>query len=164
MNSPAYYLIARRFTSIAIFILCFFPLSAFAADINFEDDKGQIISTQNFKGKPLIINFWATWCTPCVEEMPALAALQEAYKSKGLLVLAVSEDDSAGTAKDFYAKNHIPNLPVYFDASHKAWQHTHVNGIPTSLIIDKKGNILQTLEGVVDWNSQKTKGLLDKLI
>src|SRR5580704_8704515 len=83
-----------------------------APDFSINADNGRTITPANFGGKLLVLNFWATWCQPCVDEVPSLDALQRRFANKGLVVLGVSVDENPSLYKQFLAKNNISFLTV----------------------------------------------------
>lgn len=90
------------------------------------------------KGKVVIVDFWATWCPPCREEIPGFVELQKAYGDKGLVVVGLSLDDAVEPVKEFYAKSGM-NYPVFLvgEDTTKAWGN--IEAIPTTFILDKAG-------------------------
>jgi thiol-disulfide isomerase/thioredoxin len=90
------------------------------------------------KGKVVIVDFWATWCPPCRQEIPGFVELQKTYGDKGLVVVGLSLDDSAEPVKEFYAKNKM-NYPVFIvgEDTTKAWGN--IEAIPATFILDKAG-------------------------
>ena len=119
----------------------------------------------NFKGKVLVVNFWATWCAPCVKEMPTLDALQGKLGGSDFQVLTISQDrEGAKVAKPFVEKNQWSNLPFYVEAAGKFMKDAKLVGIPTSLIVDKSGNEVARVEGELDWNSPEVEKILRDLM
>ncbi len=119
----------------------------------------------NFAGKVLVVNFWATWCAPCVKEMPTLDALQAKMGGDGFQVLAISQDrEGARVAKPFAEKNEWKNLPFYAEAPGKFMRDAKLVGLPTSLIIDKNGQEVARAEGELDWNSPEVEKILRDLM
>lgn len=105
----------------------------------------------DFHGRLVLVNFWATWCGPCVEEMPALDRLQVRLGSR-LIVLAISEDRRGDDAVDrFLARLKLADLAVYLDAKNSALQTFGLIGLPTSILIDRDGRMVWRVEGAVDW-------------
>lgn len=132
----------------------------------FLDADGKPVRLSAFKGHPVILNLWATWCAPCVKEMPTLAALQATYASKGLKVIAVSMDQSAQTdaAKAFMAKQ--APLGFYQDAKYGFLSDIkpHLQGFPTTVLFDKDGIERAVLAGDADWSSPEAKAVVNKLL
>lgn len=134
----------------------FHPVDAVspAPALVFEDKPGHQLALQDFKGKVVILNLWATWCGPCVKEMPALDALQAQLASKGIEVLALSEDSRGQDAVDaFYKKHQLTHLKTYIDVSGHAPSALHAVGLPTTYLIGKDGRIIGYWQGGVDWLS-----------
>lgn len=130
-----------------------------SADIPFFDENGQAHNFDEFYGKVLLVNFWATWCMPCREEMPALSKLQKDFRRKNFKVLAISGDFKGVDAiKEFYQTHKIKNLPVYHDPKNTLSKSFDITGIPTSLIIDAEGyEIARIFGSFVDWESDELR-------
>jgi len=162
------YPIIRAFTSIAIVaaILCS-SLPATAAEgvaVGFQDMKGNTIFLHDFKGKVVVLNLWATWCAPCIAEMPSLVKLQQQYKYKGLVVIALSEDDKLADAINFFKSKSISALAPFFDKNHVDYLALKPRGLPTTLIVNRKGEAVKRIEGPVDWQSQIIQNYVARLI
>lgn len=121
---------------------------------------GEVFHFKNTKGKIVLVNFWATWCPPCVAEMPSL---QELYADYGDSVefLVVAHDDKE-KVKSFLNKKGY-NFPVYFEKSPSP-DALATESIPTTFIIDKKGKIVIEKIGAANWNSSATRQLLNRLL
>lgn len=102
-----------------------------------------------YKGKVRIIDFWATWCPPCREEIPGFISLQKKYASKGLVVLGLSVDQEAATAAQFATENGI-NYPVLMATAATKAAYGGIRGIPTTFIVGRKGYIYKKYVGAVD--------------
>ncbi len=132
-----------------------------APQIIFSDDGNTIHNLTDYKGKVVLLNFWATWCEPCVEEMPALANLAKYMKDKDVVVLPVSIDfKGINVVRQFYDEQKITNLPFLIDDHAKAFKEFKLQALPTSYVIDKKGNIIAKIMGAIDWNSNDTREFL----
>jgi thiol-disulfide isomerase/thioredoxin len=118
----------------------------------------------DFAGHWVLVNLWATWCAPCIKEMPSLDRMQ-AKLGTALDVVAVSEDRSGAKAVDpFLAKLPVKNLSIGLDANNALTTALHVEGLPTSLLIDPKGEIVAKLEGGATWDQGPTLAKLEDLI
>lgn len=123
--------------------------SAFAPDFTLQTTDGKILKLSDYKGKVVIIDFWATWCGPCRKGIPDLIQLKKKYGSKGFEIIGVSVDsDTKEEVIPFMKKNGI-NYPVVYGNQNVTQQYGGVRAIPTSFVIDKKGKIVATYEGLM---------------
>jgi thiol-disulfide isomerase/thioredoxin len=119
----------------------------------FEDDKGVQHALSDYKGRFVLLNFWATWCPPCVQEMPSLDNLQKNMGSPQFAVVPLSEDRGDATIAGFYQSHGLTHLPVAIDNAGTIPYALHLRGLPTSLLINPRGQEIARIEGGVDWNS-----------
>ena len=123
-------------------------------DIQFTAADGTQHPLSEYAGKAVVLNLWATWCVPCVREMPALDDLAQAVAANGIVVLPVSSDrGGAAVVQRFYADHAIKHLPVLLDPMGAMAHALNVRGIPTTLLIDRQGQEVGWLEGSADWSS-----------
>jgi len=121
-----------------------------------------VLGPDAFAGDIVLMNFWATWCGPCVEEMPSLDRLQAAYADKPLKVVAVSIDRGGLRAvQPFFEKNGIDALDVYLDKVSGTMVAFKARGVPTTLLIDANGHLLGRFEGEAEWDSPEAKAVID---
>ena len=114
------------------------------------DADGAAHGIEEFAGKGLVINLWATWCVPCVAELPALAALAGRVRDAGILVLPLSSDrGGAPVVEKYYRKHGIEGLPVWLDPKGAAARAWGARGLPTTLIVDRQGRERGRMEGAV---------------
>jgi thiol-disulfide isomerase/thioredoxin len=118
-----------------------------------------------YKGKPMIVNLWATWCGPCVTEMPSLSKLADRLKEQGVVVVAISEDRGGKFVVDPFLKEHnITNLSVFLDktmSTGKAFKDTA--GLPVTILIDADGNEIGRVRGDRDWDSPESRAEIARL-
>jgi thiol-disulfide isomerase/thioredoxin len=107
---------------------------------------GRIVQPADYKGKVLLVDFWASWCPPCKTSFPALDALYREYRDRGLEVLAVDVDERQGDA-DLFLTEHMHVMSVVFDPKGEAAQAFKIRGMPSSVVIDRAGNIRFTHMG-----------------
>jgi cytochrome c biogenesis protein CcmG/thiol:disulfide interchange protein DsbE len=132
-----------------------------APDFTLQDSDHKVTLSQ-FRGQVVVLNFWATWCPPCIEETPALVRMQARLKEKGVVVLAVSIDaDDAAYHK--FLKDYSVNLVTVRDEAKKASSLYGTFGWPESYVIDRNGVIRRKFIGAVDWNSPEVTDYLSKL-
>jgi thiol-disulfide isomerase/thioredoxin len=122
--------------------------SAAAQGFVFKDLQGQTQRLSDYRGKWVLVNFWATWCPPCLEEVPDLVALHEAHKKTDLVVIGVALDSSRESVVEFVAKRHV-SYPVVMGDYELAEQVGEVNALPTSYLFDPSGKLLSYQEGMV---------------
>ena len=131
---------------------------------SFTDMAGKEAGLADFKGSVVLLNLWATWCQPCLKEMPSLAALQQRL-GPSLTVLALSEDrGGAETVKPFVEKHGLDKLKLYLDPKSAAIKAFEARGLPSSFLIDADGKVLAKVEGAADWDSDKMRDALAKLL
>lgn len=129
--------------------------------LQFLDEDGEKLSLEKFRGRVVVLNLWATWCSPCLEEMPTLDRLQQQLKPLGVVVVALSLDRGGPKAvREYYDENGIENLDVYVDPSMKAQSDLTVIGLPTTILIDRQGNERGRLVGPAAWDDAKAADLV----
>lgn len=120
----------------------------------FFDEQGNEHSIKDYHGTPLVINLWATWCAPCVREMPALNALHENLKEDGIEVLALSQDrGNISKITDFLADKKLDNLLPRHDRRGRIMRQLGINALPTTIFVDANGNEIGRVRGVAEWDS-----------
>ena len=125
----------------------------------FEDPDGELTSLVQFRGKPVLVNLWATWCGPCVAEMPMLDAL--AGEAKGYEVLTISQDvDGRDKVDAFFAKHGYRNLEEYLDPELSMMTEMQVDTLPTTILYDKDGREVWRMTGREEWNGARAKALI----
>jgi len=117
-----------------------------APDFHLPDLDGAEVNLSDFKGKPVLLNFWAGWCRPCEEEMPYLQQVYEEWSDQGLVVLTVNLGDSPSEVNRFMQNNQL-SLPVLLDIKQSLAQEYNVASIPTTFFIDKDGIIRAKIIG-----------------
>lgn len=135
-----------------------------APNIVFVDAQGVRHHLSDLRGHGVVINLWATWCAPCVAEMPSLAALSKAVAPHNVVVLPLSSDQGAAAAVTAFFQQHgITGLPVLLDPDGDAERAFNVPGIPTSVIVDKAGIVQARMEGSADWSTTAAVALVRNL-
>ena len=140
-----------------------------APALAFTGPDGQPTTLAALKGKALLVNLWATWCAPCLKEMPSLDALQKEMGGLDFAVVAINIDTrNLDKPKTWLADNKVANLPFYGDpqaATFQALRAAHkVEGMPVSIIVDKAGCELGIIQGPADWASADSKALMKAAI
>ena len=130
-------------------------------DLAFTDAEDKPLTLAAYKGKTVLLNFWATWCAPCVKEMPSLDRLQAEMGKERFVVLPLSLDGpSRPKVAPFFADRKLANLGIYFDKGKKVLGALDVSVLPTSILIDSQGRELGRLEGDADWDKPEALALM----
>ena len=125
-------------------------------EVVFKDVNQKDINLVNYKGKLLILNFWATWCAPCREEMPSLDLLQLNSKFRNLKVFTINiGQEDLSKSVSFFKELKIKNLDVYYDSSPTLAKKFLLRGIPTTILIDKEGREFARITGSINFNDEK---------
>ena len=133
------------------------------SSVIFEDFLGNKINLNEYHGKLIIINFWATWCEPCKKEMPSLDGLYQNNNFKNLQVFAVNmEQPNLLKAKKFFSELNIKKLEIYFDRNLNFVKEFKLRGVPTTVLINKKGEEFARIIGEVNFRDKKFLSWLEK--
>jgi thiol-disulfide isomerase/thioredoxin len=125
-------------------------------DVIFEDANKKYVNLADFKGKLLILNFWATWCAPCREEMPSLDNLQSNNNLNNLKIFPINiGQEDISESESFFKELNIQNLDIYFDAPITLAKKFSLRGVPTTIIFNKEGKEFARIIGSIDFNNEK---------
>ncbi len=124
-------------------------------DVRFADAGGRPLTLADFRGRVVLLNFWATWCAPCVREMPSLDRLQARLGGPEFEVVALSLDrGGAALVTPFFERLGITHLRQYLDTSSRSSTAFGVRGLPTTVLIDRDGRELGRVSGPAEWDSE----------
>jgi peroxiredoxin len=135
-----------------------------APDFKIKNLKGGLTALSEYRGKVVMINFWATWCGPCLAEMPSMEAMYQRYPRKDFEILAVSIDTIGEPPVRLFVENLNLSFPVLMDNQFTVNDHFQVRVVPTSILIDRKGVVSQRVLGAKDWAGPDSRAVVDKLI
>ena len=122
----------------------------------FEDFLGNVVNLNDYTGSLVIINFWATWCAPCKEEMPSLDRLYQNNNLNNLVIFAVNmEQPNAVKTKKFFNDLNIQKLKIFFDKNLSFVKEFKLRGVPTTVLINKKGEEFARVIGAINFQDQK---------
>ena len=171
MRRIRYYICVRRVPVFLALIISFLVgcysgtrpprIGTVAPDFTVQDADHKV-SLADFRGKIVVLNFWATWCPPCVEEMPSLVQLQERFKNKGLTVLGISVDVD-GDAYHKFLKHYKIDVPTVRDSDQKTSNLYGSFKWPETYIIDRNGIVRRKFIGAVEWSQPEIVDFLNKL-
>ena len=125
-------------------------------DLSFLDADKKQVNLDDYRGKLVLLNFWAAWCAPCKEEMPSLDSLQSNKNLNNLQIFPINVgQDNEKKAKDFFEELDIKTLNIYFDTTITLAKKFQLRGIPTTILINKDGYEFARIIGSIDFESQK---------
>ncbi len=128
----------------------------FAPDFTQADLAGRPVELSGLRGRLVLLNFWATWCAPCREEMPAFSRWQRSYRARGLSVIGISMDDDAAPVRRFLAQRPVA-YPVVIGDAELGERFGGVLGLPLSYLIDPQGRVVARYQGEVDLAAMEAK-------
>ena len=134
-----------------------------APDFTLKTLDGQEVTLSSLKGKVVLLNFWATWCPPCREEVPSMVKLNAAMENKPFRMLAVSIDEGGEKAVEAYFSESGNTLPALLDPGRAVGKIYGITGVPETFIIDMQGVIRKKVIGPMDWSNPEVIGYLDGL-
>ena len=126
--------------------------------------KGNMEGVDDYLGKVIVVNFWATWCVPCVKEMPSFESLYRRYRSQGLTLLAVSLDKGDSTKVQEFADKYKLSFPILLDTEGVAEKLYPSFSIPFTYVIDKQGRVVARVDGAKNWESSETFEAVEHLL
>ena len=132
-----------------------------APDFTLKDLSGKGLKLSSLRGKVVVLNFWASWCPPCREEIPSMMRLNQAMAGKPFQMLAVSQDKGGKEAVEAYFQKSGASLPVLLDADQAVGKRYGLTGVPETFVIDTKGVILEKVVGAMDWSDPAVVRFLD---
>ena len=125
-------------------------------DVTFMDINQKNVNLEDFKGKLIILNFWATWCAPCKDEMPSLDNLQTNTKLYNLKIFPINiGQEDISKSESFFKELNIQNLKIYFDAPITLAKKFSLRGVPTTIIFNKEGKEFARIMGSIDFNDKE---------
>lgn len=141
-----------------MFLLALSPLSAKSAPIIAYQDMAGKPQNVDFSAATLtLVHFWASWCVPCVAELPSLDQVAGEYEKRGVKVVAISMDATSEKAQEFMARNHIAHLSANLDPQNKLFQALQIHGLPSTVFFNAKGEEVDRISGPFDWKSDEAK-------
>ena len=125
-------------------------------NVTFKDVNKKKVNLDDFKGKLLILNFWATWCAPCKEEMPSLDDLQANNNFSNLKIFPINiGQEEVSKSESFFKKLNIQNLDIYIDGPNTLAKKFSLRGVPTTILFDKNGKEFARIVGSIDFNNEE---------
>lgn len=136
-----------------------------APTFQLKDMDGESHSLESYRGKVLMLNFWATWCPPCRREIPSMESLYQAFKDEAFAILAINEWETEDHVFAFMGQLPVePSFPILFDSDSEVAQSFGVKGLPTTLLVDRDGKIVYRAVGGRDFNHPEVKKIIRALL
>jgi thiol-disulfide isomerase/thioredoxin len=130
-------------------------------DFAFYDSAGHVVRLSDFRGKVVLLNLWATWCPPCIRELPALDRLQGKLGGESFMVLPLSLDRvGRSTVESFFRRLEIRNLGLFVDPHHAAGTAFPIDVLPATFILDREGRMLSFLRSFADWDAPEAGAMI----
>jgi peroxiredoxin len=131
--------------------------------LQLQDVDGKLHRLTDYRGKVVLLNFWATWCAPCREEMPSMQSLRESFEGRPFAVLAVNVGEGERPARDFGEKMAL-RFPILLDRDMTATRAWSARVLPASYVIGPDGKVAYSYLGAMDWSSPQVKSALERLM
>ncbi|MCP4598868.1 TlpA disulfide reductase family protein [Neptuniibacter sp.] len=133
--------------------------------LNFANVEGQQVSLSEYKGKVVLLNFWATWCPPCIEEMPSMQRLREQLDGKPFEIVAVNVgEDSAAVSSFLMELSSDLTFPILLDEEGKSFGELGLRALPTTILFDQNGEVVTKVLGARDWDSAESVQEIESVI
>ncbi len=131
------------------------------ADFSFYDSEGRVVRFSDFRGKVVLLNLWATWCPPCIREMPALDRLQGRLGGDSFMVLSLSLDRvGRKTVEKFFRRLKIRNLSLFVDPGHATSAAFPIDVLPATFVLDREGRMVSFLRSFADWDAPEAEEMI----
>jgi peroxiredoxin len=134
-----------------------------APRLELQDEHGKVHRLENYRDRVLVVNFWASWCTPCVRELPGLNRLRKEFDDQPFEIFGVNVAEPPNRLKRFL-KRHPIDFHVLYDRESEAFYAWSVKGLPTSFVIDREGSIRYLVRGAMEWDDVETIGIIRSLL
>ncbi|QPJ63867.1 MAG: TlpA family protein disulfide reductase [Candidatus Nitronauta litoralis] len=135
-----------------------------APEFSLKDLTGKTVDLKDLRGKPVLLNFWATWCQACKEELPSMQRLHETMKNEGVQVIAISIDRADPEEVQKYVDQYKLTFPVLLDPNQETRRRYFIMGLPTSYLIDANGKLRGFISGSREWDSETSKRVMRILL
>ena len=134
-----------------------------APPLELADRQGGRHAIEDYRGQVLVVNFWGSWCVPCVRELPGLNRLRQAFSSQPFEIIGVNVAEHPNRLKRFLAQHPI-EFPVLYDRHSEAYHTWKVKALPTSFVIDRSGRVRYRAAGALEWDSMEVIGIIEALL
>ncbi len=133
--------------------------------LNFANIEGQQVSLSKYKGKVVLLNFWATWCPPCIEEMPSMQRLREQLEGKPFEIVAINVGEDSTSVSSFLMELGADlTFPILLDEEGKSFGELGLRALPTTILFDQNGEVMKKVLGGRDWDSEESVQEIESVI
>lgn len=133
-------------------------------DVPFQNLQGDTVKLSDYRGKLVLINLWATWCAPCIKEIPMMDKIRRDNQDKNLVVLPLSIDTEYDKVAVFLARHQYPDYPTLIDPKQWVEKMLPADVVPATYVFDGEGNLVGFLRGYLDWSDKEIQPYLDRLV
>jgi peroxiredoxin len=126
-----------------------------ATDFSLAGLDGKTHQLSKYRGKVVLVSFWASWCAECIYEMPSLQALSDTLRNDGLVILAVNVGEKESLVRSFAEHNNL-TMPILLDSEMDTYKRWPVLGVPTAFLINRRGEVILSVVGAIEWTERKT--------
>jgi len=133
-------------------------------DVTFTDTEGGEVNLKQYKGKVVMVNLWATWCAPCIKEIPQMENIRQTNIDKDLVVLPISIDEESEKVKPFLTRHGLAHYKTWLDPNKDIDRVMPADVVPATYVFDGSGNLIGFLRGYLDWGDEDVQPYLEKLI
>lgn len=134
-------------------------------DLSFMTTDAQVVSLDQYRGKVILLNFWATWCPPCIKEMPSMQRLYEQFDRNDFEIVAISAGESVTSVESFLLELGAElTFPILIDEKGLSFEELGIRGLPTSYLFDRNGELIKSFVGGREWDSQSNKAIIASAI
>lgn len=133
--------------------------------LSFPNVDKQEVSLADYKGKVVLLNFWATWCPPCVKEMPSMERLHQKFAGQDFEIVAISAGETRAAVESFMMELDTElTFPILLDEKGRTFNELGIRGLPMSFLFDRNGKLVRTISGSREWDEQREVKLIESVL
>ncbi|WP_415901065.1 TlpA disulfide reductase family protein [Neptuniibacter sp. QD48_11] len=133
--------------------------------LSFQNTDHEMVSLANYKGKVVLLNFWATWCPPCIKEMPSMQRLQEHFADQEFEIVAINAGEDSVSVSSFLMELDTElTFTILLDEKNRSFNEFGIKGLPMTLLFDKEGKLIETILGGKEWDHPESIALISKTL
>ncbi len=134
-------------------------------NVSFPNVDNETVNLSKYKGKVVLLNFWATWCPPCVKEMPSMQRMRDHFSGQPFEIIAINTGENATSVSSFLLELDTElTFPILLDLKSSSYKAFNIRGLPMSLLFDKKGNLVKSIIGGKEWDHPAAITLVNEIL